>query len=38
LRCVLSVVRFEQGRWVHIKVHIDDTPETEAEETQAEKQ
>ena len=23
LRCVLSVARFEQGRWVHIKVHID---------------
>jgi putative MATE family efflux protein len=23
LRCVLSVARFEQGRWVHIKVDID---------------
>ena len=31
LRCVLSVVRFEQGQWVHIKVHIDEAPETEAE-------
>jgi len=25
LRCVLSVARFEQGRWVHIKVEIDET-------------
>jgi Na+-driven multidrug efflux pump len=27
LRCVLSVARFEQGRWVHIKVHIDEEAE-----------
>ena len=31
LRCVLSVARFEQGRWVHIKVHIDEAPGAEAE-------
>jgi len=29
LRCVLSVARFEQGRWIHIKVQIDEAPETE---------
>jgi len=27
LRCVLSVARFEQGRWVHIKVHIEEEAE-----------
>ncbi len=29
LRCVLSVARFEQGRWIHIKVDIKDTTEAD---------
>ena len=29
LHCVLSVLRFEQGQWVQIKVHIDEAPEAE---------
>ena len=29
LRCVLSVARFEQGRWIHIKVEIQETTEAD---------